>query len=90
MSVLFMGLMTMVAAQLFDLSTFLAMIHRHGSAVESNPLVSGALSNDGLVTVVLVRTDRPSQARIAAVVIGVSILAGLIGGGSNALVLGNL
>jgi hypothetical protein len=106
MSVLFRGLMTMVAAQLFDLSTFLAMIHRHGSAVESNPLVSGALSNDGLaavvfaklilmalvaaVTVVLVRTDRPGQGRIAAVVIGVSIVAGLIGGGSNALVLGTL
>jgi hypothetical protein len=106
MSVLFMGLMTMVAAQLFDLSTFLAMIHRHGSAAESNPLVAGALSNDGLVTVVfaklvlmvfvaaltivLVRSDRRGQARVAALVVAVSIVAGLIGGGSNALVLGSL
>jgi hypothetical protein len=106
MSVLFMGLMTMVAAQLFDLSTFLAMIHRHGSAVETNPLIAGALSSDGLVavvlakivlmvfvaalTVVLVRSDRRGQSRIAALVVGISIVAGLIGGGSNALVLGSL
>ena len=106
MPVVFTGLMTMVAAQLFDLSTFLAMLQRFGSAAESNPFVADALANHGLpilviaklvvmgfvaaLSVVLVRSRRPSQARLAAVVVAISIVAGLLGGGSNALVLGTL
>jgi len=106
MPVVFMGLMTMVAAQLFDLSTFLAMLRRVGPAAESNPFVVDAMTNHGLpilvvaklvtmgfvtaLTIVLVRTQRPSRARVAAFVVAISIVAGLIGGGSNALVLGTL
>jgi hypothetical protein len=106
MPVVFMGLMTMVAAQLFDLSTFLAMLRRVGPAAESNPFVIDAMMNHGVpilviaklvtmgfvaaLTVVLVRTQRPSRARVAALVVAISIVAGLIGGGSNALVLRTL
>jgi hypothetical protein len=106
MPVVFMGLMTMVAAQLFDLSTFLAMLRRIGPAAESNPFVVTAMTDHGVpilviaklvtmgfvaaLTIVLVRTQRPSSARIAALVVAISIVAGLIGGGSNALVLRTL
>jgi hypothetical protein len=106
MPVVFTGLMTMVAAQLFDLSTFLAMLRRLGPAAESNPFVVDALTSHGLailviaklvvmgfvaaLTVVLIHSQRPSQARLAALVVAISIVAGLIGGGSNALVLRTL
>jgi hypothetical protein len=53
MSVLFTGLMTMVAAQLFDLSTFLAMLRRVGPAAESNPWVVNALTTHGLPMLVI-------------------------------------
>ena len=106
MPVVFMGLMTMVAAQLFDLSTFLAMLRRVGPTAESNPFVVDAMMNHGVpilviaklvtmgfvaaLTVVLVRTQRPNRSRVAALVVAISIVAGLIGGGSNALVLRTL
>jgi len=106
MPVVFTGLMTMVAAQLFDLSTFLAMLRRVGPAAETNPFVVDTLTNHGLpilvigklvvvgfvaaLTVVLIHSQRPSQARIAALVVAISIVAGLVGGGSNALVLRTL
>jgi hypothetical protein len=106
MPVVFTGLMTMVAAQLFDLSTFLARLRRVGPAAESNPFVADALTNHGLpvlvigklitmafvaaLTVVLVRSQQPSRARVAALVVAISIVAGLVGGGSNALVLRTL
>jgi hypothetical protein len=106
MPVAFMGLMTMVAAQLFDLSTFLAMLWRVGPAAETNPFVVDTMMNHGLpilviaklvtmgfvaaLTIVLVRSPQPSRARVAGLVVAISIVAGLIGGGSNALVLRTL
>lgn len=106
MPVLIPGLMTMIAAQLFDLGTFVTMIRRLGPASETNPFVADALANHGLadlvvgkavlmlfivaLTFVLSRQSRVVDRRAAAIVVGVSIVAGLIGGGSNALVLGSL
>jgi hypothetical protein len=106
MRVVFMGLMTMVAAQLFDLSTFLAMLRRVGPGAESNRFVVDAMTSHGLpilviaklvtmgfvaaLTIVLMRSERPGRARVAALVVAISIVAGLIGGGSNALVLHTL
>jgi hypothetical protein len=106
MPVLLPSLLTMVAAQLFDLGTFVQMLRRVGPAAETNPFVAGALSSDGLPTiilaklvlvlflaslaVVLTRARQPRAGRIAAFVIGASIVAGLVGGGSNALAIGVL
>lgn len=103
---LFIALITMVAAQLLDLGTFVTMIRRLGPGAEANPLVAGALAHDGLpmvvlgklvlmlfvasLTVVLVRRATPLDRRMAALMLGVSIVAGVIGGGSNAIVLGPL
>jgi len=55
MPVVFMGLMTMVAAQLFDLSTFLAMLRRVGPTAESNPFVVEAMMNHGLPILVIAK-----------------------------------
>jgi hypothetical protein len=101
MPVLIPGLMTMIAAQLFDLGTFVTMIRRLGPASETNPFVVDALANHGLpglvvgkavlmlfivaLTMVLGRRSSLADRRVTAIVLGVSIVAGLIGGGSNAL-----
>lgn len=106
MPVLIPGLMTMIAAQLFDLGTFVTMIRRLGPAAETNPFVAGALANHGLpdlilgkavlmlfivaLSIVLSRQPRLIDRRMTAVVLGVSIVAGLIGGGSNALVIARI
>jgi hypothetical protein len=102
-----LAVLTMTAAQLFDLGTFIRLIDVHGIHAEANPLVHHLLAADGLplagvakvaglavvvaVTVVLAgRPDRPSHPRLAWTVAAVAVLAGLVGGLSNALViLGN-
>ena len=100
------ALMTMVAAQLFDLGTFLVMVRRLGSAAEANPLVDSTLAAGGLAEVVLAKMalivlmgavafalisvrGRRLQ-RAAWVLLGCAIVAGVVGGGSNALTMGPL
>ena len=44
-----------VAAQLFDLATFLIMVSRHGVGTELNPLVAGGFAGYGIPMVVLMK-----------------------------------
>jgi hypothetical protein len=106
MPVLMTGLMTMTVAQFFDLGTFVAMFRRFGVDAEANPLIADLVADYGIpilalaklalivlvasITVVLSSRDRRVDRRMAAVVLGAAILAGLIGGGTNSLTLGPL
>ncbi len=96
-------LLTAVAAQLFDLGTFLVMVGRFGAEAEANPLVAALFSGYGtpvvalaklstllLVVALAVSTARRSR-RVRFVAGGlplaVAIVAGLLGGLSNARVI---
>lgn len=102
MPVLVAGVLTMSAAQLFDLATFVTMVHKLGPAAELNPLVGALFAVYGypmvaivkivllalvsaISTILIVRTARP---RLAAGLVGLGILIGLIGGLSNAIAIG--
>jgi hypothetical protein len=98
-----LALLTAVAAQLFDLGTFLVMVRRFGSSAEANPLVAGLFADYGtplvalaklsvllLVVALAVSTARRSpRVRLlaGALPLGVAIVAGLVGGISNARVI---
>jgi len=98
-----LALLTLTIAQLFDLGTFIRMVNVHGSAAEANPVVQVLLADFGLrfvvvakiaalslvVAVVGVLAGRASvgHPRTVAGVITVAIVAGLIGGVSNARVI---
>jgi hypothetical protein len=101
-----LGLLTMLAAQLLDLGTFVTMIRRLGPSAEANPIVSAILGTSGLdvlvvaklllvvlvggVTVTLM-SGRGPKARLAGeVLLGFAIVAGIIGGWSNAATIGVL
>ena len=92
----------MSAAQLFDLATFVTMVHKLGPAAELNPLVGALFAVYGypmvaivkivllalvsaISTILIIRTARP---RLAAGLVGLGILIGLIGGLSNAIAIG--
>lgn len=96
-------LLTAVAAQLFDLGTFLIMVRRFGAEAEANPLVAALFSDYGtpfvalaklaallLVIGLAVSTARRSpRVRLVAgaLPLAVAIVAGLVGGLSNTRVL---
>jgi hypothetical protein len=98
-----LAMLTLTIAQLFDLGTFVRMIEWHGSAAEVNPLVHGLLVGFGLpfvavvkvaalslvAAVVAVLAGRASsrQVRLAAIVVAIAIVGGLVGGWSNARVI---
>ena len=98
------AVLTMSAAQLFDLATFMTMVHRLGAAAEVNPLVSALFGAYGyplvavakvamlaLVTAVgTILIRHKGSARLAAVVIAIGTLIGLAGGISNAVAIGAL
>jgi hypothetical protein len=104
MPVMVAAVLTMSAAQLFDLATFWTMVHRLGPGSEVNPLVAALFAVHGypfvaaakvamlaLVTAVgtiLIRQRR--SARLAAVVIAIGTLIGLAGGVSNSVAIGAL
>jgi hypothetical protein len=106
MPLLPVAILTMTAAQLLDLGTFVTMIARVGPAAEANPLVAGLLAAYGIpmtavakvalialvVAIAAVLSARATRADrlIAGVVVGVAILAGVIGGATNALTMGPL
>ena len=94
----------MSAAQLLDLATFVSMIRQLGPAAELNPLVGAlyALYGYGMVVIVKVvllalvtavatilfaRSSRP-RPRLAAGLVALGILVGLVGGLSNAIAIG--
>ena len=98
-----LALLTLTIAQLFDLGTFIRMVAVHGSASEANPVVQFLLADFGLrfvvvakivalslvVAVVGVLAGRAAvgRPRMVAGVVAVAIVAGLIGGASNARVI---
>jgi hypothetical protein len=98
------AILTMTTAQLFDLGTFVTMVRRLGPAAEANPIVTALMESYGYpmaaiakvavvalvvaVSVVLMRRDRPIDRFVTAAVLGVAIVAGLVGGGTNALTVG--
>ena len=49
------GLLTMLVAQLFDLATFVTMVHRLGPSSEANPIVVAILGADGLSVLVVAK-----------------------------------
>jgi hypothetical protein len=95
-----LALLTMTIAQLFDLGTFIRMIERYGSGSEANPVVQFLLSDFGLPFVVVAKVvalslvvavigvlagrAAPEHPRLVATVFAVAIVAGLVGGLSNA------
>jgi hypothetical protein len=102
MPVLVVAVMTMSAAQLFDLATFISMVRQLGPAAELNPLVGAMYAAYGypmiaivkivllalvtaVATILIARTTRP---RLAAGIVGLGILIGMVGGLSNAIALG--
>jgi hypothetical protein len=103
MPVLPVALLTVAAAQLLDLATFIEMMRRVGPVAEANPLVAilytvyglpivavTKVALIGLVTsIVVVMARRPAD-RMMGVVIGAAIVAGLVGGVSNTLAIGIL
>ena len=97
-------LVTMAVAQFFDFGTFVVMIQRRGHGAEANPLVAGILDGLGIpgiviakaalivlvaaTALVVMRGGAAGRRRIAAIVLGLGIVAGLVGGCTNALTLG--
>lgn len=87
-------------AQALDLGTFLHMLVRRGPGSEANPLVAHLLAGEGLPTVVIAKVaalaltvaviavlasrTRTIHRRLAGAVAFVAIVAGLIGGLTNA------
>jgi hypothetical protein len=99
-------LLAMVAAQLFDLGTFLTMVHRLGPVAEANPIVAEVLSSGGLgvvvlaklalvvlvgaVAVVLTAVDQHRARRLGGALLAFAIVAGVVGGWTNAMTMGPL
>jgi hypothetical protein len=97
----FLALLTIGIAQFFDFGTFVVMMRIHGPAAELNPLVASGFGSIGIVGlafaksalvllvvsgVVLLRQGRwGERRRLAGFLTGLAILAGLIGGTSNAI-----
>jgi len=104
MPVVVAAVLTMSAAQLFDLATFWTMVHRLGPGSEVNPLVGALFAMHGypfvaatkvamlaLVTAIgTILIRRKGSARLAALVIAVGTLIGLAGGISNSMAIGAL
>jgi hypothetical protein len=104
MRVLVAAVLTMAVAQLFDLATFVEMVRRIGPTAEANPVVTLAYDADGLpmvavLKIVLVAFASASVAvlragiahpRLAAGVVVMGILFGVLGGLSNAVAIGVL
>jgi hypothetical protein len=104
MPVLVAAVLTMSAAQLFDLATFWTMVHRLGPGAEVNPLVAllfaaygyplVAIAKVALLAVVTavgaILLKRATTAKLAVGVLAVGILIGLAGGISNTIAIGAL
>jgi hypothetical protein len=102
MPVLVVGVLTMSAAQLFDLATFVSMIRQLGPAAEMNPLVGAMYAAYGYPMIAIVKVvllalvtavatiliARTTRRRLAAGIVALGILIGLVGGLSNAIAIG--
>jgi hypothetical protein len=104
MRVMVAAVLTMSAAQMFDLATFVAMTQRLGPHAEANPLVGMLFASYGYPIVAIVKVvllaivsavgailvDRSSRSGLAAGVVAIAILIGLVGGISNSVAIGAL
>ncbi len=104
MPILVPAVLTMVAAQLLDLATFVRLVRSVGIAGEANPFVIGLFQDGGLPTLVLAKlalvvligsvavvllTARGRTAhRAGGVLLAAPIVAGILGGWSNVLTIG--
>ena len=100
MPLLAAAVLTMAAAQLLDLATFVAMVQAVGPAAEANPLVAFLFGAYGFPLVAIAKVAllamtaaivamllgvRP-RPKLAGAVIAAGIVVGLVGGLSNSLV----
>ena len=106
MPILVPSLLTLLAAQLFDLATFVTMVRRLGPRAEVNPFVSEMLGAGGLpelvlaklalivlvgaTAVVLLRARGARFQRVGAVLLACGIAAGVFGGWTNAITIGSI
>jgi hypothetical protein len=101
-AVLVAAVLTMSAAKLFDLATFVTMVNRLGPQAEANSLVGLLFGLYGYPMVAIVKVvllalvsavaavlvRAPVRPQLAAAVLIVAILVGLAGGLSNSIALG--
>lgn len=100
MPLLAAAVLTMSAAQLLDLATFVAMVRAVGPAAEANPLVAFLFGAYGFPMVAIAKVVllavtaaivamllgvRP-RPKLAGAVIAAGIVVGLVGGFSNSVV----
>ena len=100
MALLVAGILTMTAAQLLDLASFMRMMQTVGLGAEANPLVATMFELHGFpmvavakiallvlvsAIVVIARAGRP---RLSAGIVALGIMVGLLGGLSNVVALG--
>jgi hypothetical protein len=104
MRVMVAAVLTMSAAQLFDLATFVSMTQRLGPHAEANPLVGLLFASYGYPLVAIVKVvllavvsavgailfGRSARPKLAAVVVAIAIVIGLVGGLSNSAAIGAL
>lgn len=104
MPLLVAAVLTMSAAQLLDLATFVVMVERLGPGAEANPLVAALFGAYGYPSVAVAKVallafvtaigaillSPRGSTRVAAVVLSVGILIGLVGGISNTIAIGAL
>ena len=104
MAIVVAAVLTMSAAQLLDLATFVVMVDRLGPHAEANPLVGALFGVSGYPLVAIAKITllafvtaigaillrRQGSARVAAVVLGAGIVIGLAGGISNTMAIGAL
>ena len=102
MPILVAAVLTMSAAQLLDLATFVAMVNTVGPLAEANPLVGAMFGSGGFpmvatakiallaltIGIAAVLARPPQRTRLLATVVTVAIVVGLVGGVSNVIALG--
>ena len=101
MPLLTLAVLTMSAAQLLDLATFVAMVQVTGPTAEANPLVAYLFALHGFPMVAIAKIllvavataviamllGAKPRPKVAAAVVTVAIVVGLVGGISNSVVL---
>jgi len=104
MPVVIAAVLTMSAAQLFDLATFVTMVHRIGPAAEVNPLVGLLFGLYGFPLVAIAKVTmlalvtaigaillrRQATAPLAGLILVAGTMIGLAGGISNTAAIGAL
>jgi hypothetical protein len=102
--ILTLAVTTLMLAQTLDLGTFIAMVRIHGLGAEANPVVAQLVGGYGLpmagilkmlllafvIALTVVLTGRSSRVHraVGVLVLGMAIVAGIVGGGSNVLAIG--